>query len=127
VDYRKLNEVTIKNKYPLPKIEDLFDQLNGAKVFSKIDLRTGYHQLKVRESDIPKTAFTTRYGLFEYTVMSFGLTNALAYFMNLMNKVFMKFLDKFVVVFIDDILVYSKTEEEHTEHLWLVLGTLREH
>jgi hypothetical protein len=127
VDYRKLNEVTIKNKYPLPKIEDLFDQLNGAKVFSKIDLRTGYHQLKVQESDIPKTAFTTRYGLFEYTVMSFSLTNAPAYFMNLMNKVFMKFLDKFVVVFIDDILVYSKTEEEHAEHLRLVLGTLREH
>jgi hypothetical protein len=127
VDYRKLNEVTIKNKYPLPKIEDLFDQLNGAKVFSKIDLRTGYHQLKVQESDIPKTAFTTRYGLFEYTIMSFGLTNAPAYFMNLMNKVFMKFLDKFVVVFIDDILVYSKTEEEHAEHLRLVLGTLREH
>jgi hypothetical protein len=123
VDYRKLNEVTIKNKYPLPKIEDLFDQLNGAKVFSKIDLCTGYHQLKVRESDIPKTAFTTRYGLFKYTVMSFGLTNAPAYFMNLMNKVFMKFLDKFVVVFIDDILVYSKMEEEHAEHLRLVLGT----
>jgi hypothetical protein len=119
--------VTIKNKYPLPKIEDLFDQLNGAKVFSKIDLRTGYHQLNVRESDIPKTAFTTRYDLFKYTVMSFGLTNAPVYFMNLMNKVFMKFLDKFVVVFVDDILVYSKTEEEHAEHLRLVLGTLREH
>jgi hypothetical protein len=127
VDYRKLNEVTIKKKYPLPKIEDLFDQLNRAKVFSKIDLCTAYHQLKVRESDIPKTAFTTRYGLFEYTVMSFGLTNALAHFMNLMNKVFMKFLGKFVVVFIDDILVYSKTEEEHAQHLRLVLGTLREH
>jgi hypothetical protein len=127
VDYRKLNEVTIKTKYPLPKIEDLFDQLNGAKVFSKIDLRTGYHHLKVRESDIPKTAFTTRYGLFEYIVMSFGLTNAPAYFMNLMNKVFMKFLDKFVVVFIDDILVYSKTKEEHAEHLRLMLGTLGEH
>jgi hypothetical protein len=127
VDYRQLNEVTIKNKYPLPKIEDLFDQLNGAKVFSKIDLYTGYHQLKVRESDIPKTAFTTCYSLFEYTVMSFGLTNAPAYFMNLINKVFMKFLDKFVVVFIDNILVYSKTEEEHAEHLRLVLGTLREH
>jgi len=124
VDYRKLNEVTIKNKYPLPKIEDLFDQLNGARVFSKIDLRTGYHQLKVCGSDIPKTAFTTRYGLFEYTVMSFGLTNAPAYFMNLMNKIFMKYLDKFVVVFIDDILIYSKTEEEHAEHLRLVLETL---
>jgi hypothetical protein len=97
--------------------------MNGARVFSKIDLRTGYHQLKVRESDIPKT----RYGLYEYTVMSFGLTNAPAYFMNLMNKVFMKYLDKFVVVFIDDILVYSKTEEEHEEHLRLVLATLREH
>jgi hypothetical protein len=119
--------VTIKNKYPLPKIEDLFDQLNGAKVFSKIDLRTGYHQLKVRESNILKTAFTTCCGMFEYTIMSFGLTNAPAYFMDLMNKVFMKFLDKFVVVFIDDILVYSKTEEEHAEHLWLVLGTQHEH
>jgi hypothetical protein len=127
VDYRKLNDVNIKNKYPLPKIDDLFDQMNGSRVFSKIDLRTGYHQLKVRESDIPKTAFTTHYGLYEYTVMSFGLTNAPAYFMNLMNKVFMKYLDKFVVVFIDDILVYSKTEEEHEEHLRLVLGTLREH
>ncbi|XP_051197332.1 uncharacterized protein [Lolium perenne] len=127
VDYRKLNDVTIKNKYPLPKIEDLFDQMNGARVFSKIDLRTGYHQLKVRELDIPKTAFTTRYGLFEYTVMSFGLTNAPAYFMNLMNKVFMKYLDKFIVVFIDDILIYSKNEEEHAEHLRIVLGTLREH
>jgi hypothetical protein len=119
--------VTIKNKYPLPKIEDLFDKMNGARVFSKIDLRTGYHQLKVRESNIPKTAFTTRYGLFEYTVMSYGLTNAPTYFMNLMNKVFMEYLDKFIVVFIDDILIYSKTKEEHEEHLRLVLGTLREH
>ena len=127
VEYRRMNEVTIKNKYPLPKIEDLFDQLNGARVFSKIDLRTGYHQLKVRESDIPKTAFTTRYGLFEYTVKSFGLTNAPAYFMNLMNKIFMKYLDKFVVVFIDAILIYSKTEEEYAEHLRLVLETLRGH
>ena len=127
VDYRGLNEVTIKNKYPLPMINDLFDRLQGAKVFSKIDLRSGYHQLKIREQDIPKTAFTTRYGLYEYTVMSFGLTNAPAYFMNMMNKVFMEFLDKFVVVFIDDILVYSKNEEEHKEHLRLVLGKLREH
>jgi hypothetical protein len=97
-DYHKLNDVTIKNKYPFPKIDDLFDQLIGAQVFSKTDLRTGYHQLKIRATDIPKTAFTTRYGLYEYTIMSFVLTNALAYFMNLMNKVFMKFLDKFVIV-----------------------------
>ena len=96
-------------------------------MFSKIDLRSGYHQLKIREQDTPKTAFTTRYGLYEYTVMSFGLTNAPAYFMNMMNKVFMEILDKFVVVFIDDILVYSKNEEEHKEHLRLVLGKLREH
>ena len=121
VDYRSLNEDTIKNKYLLPHIEDLFDQLRGARVFSKIDLRSGYHQLKIRLSEIEKTAFTTRYGLYEYTVMSFGLTNAPAYFMYLMNKIFMEYLDKFVVVFIDDILVYSKDEEEHEEHLRLVL------
>ncbi|WVZ97431.1 hypothetical protein U9M48_042971 [Paspalum notatum var. saurae] len=127
VDYRALNDVTIKNKYPLPRIDDLFDQLQGACVFSKIDLRSGYHQLKIRPSDIPKTAFITRFGLYEYTVMSFGLTNAPAYFMNLMNKVFMEYLDKFVVVFIDDILIYSKTEEEHEEHLRLVLQKLRDH
>jgi hypothetical protein len=126
VDYRALNEVTIKNKYPLPRIEDLFDQLKGACVFSKIDLRSGYHQLKIRASDILKTAFVSRYGLYEYTVMSFGLTNAPAYFMYLMNKVFMDYLDKFVVVFIDDILVFSKNEEEHEEHLRLVLQRLRE-
>ena len=105
VDYRSLNEVTIKNKYSLPRIEDLFDQMRGAKVFSKIDLRLGYHQLKIRTEDIPKTAFTTRYGLPEFLVMSFGLTNAAAYFMNLMNKVFMDYLDQFVEVFINDILV----------------------
>jgi hypothetical protein len=126
VDYRALNEVTIKNKYPLPRIEDLFDQLKGAKVFSKIDLRLGYHQLRIQPSDIAKTAFTTGYGLYEYTVMSFGLTNAPAYFMYLMNKVFMEYLDKFVVVFIDDILVYSKNEEEHEEYLRLVLQKLRD-
>jgi hypothetical protein len=107
-----------------PRIEDLFDQMKGACVFSKIDLRSGYHQLKIRESDIPKTEFRTRYGLYEYTVMSFGLTNALAYFMYLMNKMFMKYLDKFVVVFIDDILIFSKTEEEHEKHLRLVLKKL---
>ncbi|WVZ63586.1 hypothetical protein U9M48_013209 [Paspalum notatum var. saurae] len=127
VDYRSLNDVTIKNKYPLPRIDDLFDRLQGACVFSKIDLRSGYHQPKIRPSDIPKTAFITRFGLYEYTVMSFGLTNALAYFMNLMNKVFMEYLDKFVVVFIDDILIYSKMEEEHEEHLRLVLQKLRDH
>jgi hypothetical protein len=117
VDYRSLNDVTIKNKYPPPRIEDLFDQMRGAKVFSKIDLRSGYHQLKIRPSDIPKTAFTTRYGLYEYTVMSFGLTNAPAYFMYFMNKIFMEYLDNFVVVFIDDILIYSKNEGEHEERL----------
>ncbi|WVZ97173.1 hypothetical protein U9M48_042728 [Paspalum notatum var. saurae] len=127
VDYRALNQVTIKNKYPLPRIDDLFDQLQGACVFSKIDLRSGYHQLKIRPLDIPKTSFTTKYGLYEYTVMSFGLTNAPAYFMQLMNSVFMDYLDKFVMVFIDDILIYSKTEAEHEEHLRLVLQRLREH
>ncbi|WVZ84130.1 hypothetical protein U9M48_031191 [Paspalum notatum var. saurae] len=127
VDYRALNDVTIKNKYPLPRIDDLFDQLQGACVFSKIDLRSGYHQMKIRPSDIPKTTFITRFGLYAYIVMSFGLTNGPAYFMNLMNKVFMEYLDKFVVVFIDDILIYSKTEEEHEEHLRLVLQKLREH
>jgi hypothetical protein len=125
VDYRSLNEVTIKNKYPLPRIEDLFDQMKGASIFLKIDLRSGYHQLKIRESDIPKTAFGTRYGLYEYTVMSFGLTNAPAYFMYVMNKVFVEYLDRFVVVFIDDILIFSKTMEEHEEHLRLVLEKLR--
>jgi hypothetical protein len=127
VDYRPLNEVIIKNKYPLPRIDILFDQLTGAKVFSKIDLRSRYHQIKIRPEDIPKTAFTTRYGLYEYLVMSFGLTNALTYFMYLMNSVFMLELDKFVVVFIDDILVYSKSEEEHAEHLRIVLTRLRDH
>jgi hypothetical protein len=113
VDYRDLNAVTIKNKHPLPCIEDLFDQLQGACVFSKIDLRSGYHQLKICPEDIQKTAFTCKYGLYEYTVMSFGLTNAPAFFMHLMNKVFMDYLDTFVVIFIDDILIYSKSEAEH--------------
>jgi hypothetical protein len=124
MDYRALNEVTIKNKYPLPRIDDLFDQLCDACVFSKIGLRLGYHQLKVRECDISNTAFILRYVLYEYTVMSFVLTNAPAYFMYLMNKVFMEYLDKFVVVFIDDILVYSRSEECH---LCLVLQRLLDH
>jgi hypothetical protein len=127
VDYRPLNEVTIKNKYPLPRINILFDQLTGARVFSKIDLRSGYHHIRIRPEDISKTAFTTQYGLFEYLVMSFGLTNALAHFTYLMNSVFMPELDKFVVVFIDDILIYSKNEEEHARHLRMVLTHLREH
>jgi hypothetical protein len=121
MDYRSLNEVIIKNRYSLPRIDDLFDQLKGACVFLKIDLRLGYQQLKIRASDIPKIAFITRYGLYEYTVMSFGLTNAPAYFMYLMNNVFMEYLDKFVVVFIDDILIFSKNAEEHDEHLRMVL------
>jgi hypothetical protein len=125
VDYCSLNEVTIKNKYPLPRIEDLYDQMKGASVSSKIDLRSEYHQLRIRELDIHKTTFHTQYGLYEYTVMSFRLMNALAYFMYLMNKVFMEYLDKFVVVFIDDILIYSKMEAEHEEHLRLVLEKLR--
>jgi hypothetical protein len=127
IDYRPLNAVTIESKYPLPRIDVLFDQLVEAKVFSNIDLRSGYHQIKIRASDIPKTAFSTRYGLYEFLVMSFGLTNAPAYFMYLMNSVFMHELDKSVVVFIDDILVYSKNEEEHDGHLHVVLQRLREH
>jgi hypothetical protein len=118
VDYRSLNEVTIKNKYPLPRIEDLFDQMRGATIF--------YHQLKNRTEDIPKTTFTARYGLYEFLVMYFGLTNAPTYFMNLMNKVFMEYLDQFVVVFIDDILVYSQNEEAHEDHLRLVLQELHD-
>jgi hypothetical protein len=126
-DYRPLNAVTIKNKYPLPRIDILFDQLSKAKVFSKIDLRSGYHQIKIHPEDIPKTTFSTRYGLYEYLVMSFELTNAPTHFMYLMNSVFMQELDKFMVVFIDDILIYSKNEEEHDEHMRIVLSRLREH
>ena len=127
IDYRSLNEVTIKNKYPLPRIDDLFDQLKDAKYFSKIHLRLGYYQLKIGLSDISKTAFVTHYGQYEFTMMPFGLTNAPAYFMNLMNKVFMEELDKFVVVFIDDILIYSRSVEEHEQHLRAMLNKLRAH
>jgi hypothetical protein len=115
-DFRNLNNVTIKNKYPLPRIQDLFDQVHGAGVFSKIDLRFGYHQM-IKPEDVPKTAFVSRYGHHEYLVIPFGLTNAPAIFMNLMNKIFMPYLDKFVIVFIDDILLYSKDKEDHAKHL----------
>jgi hypothetical protein len=121
VDYRPLNTITVKNKYPLPRIDILFDQLAGARVFSNIDLRLGYHQIKIRPEDVSKTAFSSRYGLYEYLVMSFGLTNAPAHFMYRMNSIFIPELDKFVVVFIDDILIYSKSEEEHGQHLRVIL------
>jgi hypothetical protein len=116
----------VKNKYPLPRIEDLFNWMRSASVFSKIDLRSGYHQMKIGPSDIPKTAFSTRYGLYEIIVMSFGLINAPAYFMDLMNKMFLEYLDRIVVVFIDDILIYSKNESDHEEHLRLVLQKLQD-
>ena len=126
IDYQQINKVTVKKKYPLPRIEDLFDQLRGASVFLKIDLRSGYYQLRVKEVDVPKTAFKTRYGHYEFLVMLFGLTNAHVAFMDLMNRVFHPYLDQFVVVFIDDILVYSKAAQEHEHHLRIVLQTLRE-
>jgi hypothetical protein len=127
VDYRPLNAVTIKNKYPLPRINILFDQLASAKVFSKVNLQLGYHQIKIHLKDVPKTAFSTRYGLYEYLVMSFGLTNAPTHFMYLMNSIFMSELDKFVMVPIDNILIYSKNEEEHEQHLLIILQRLRDH
>nr|GFB97459.1 reverse transcriptase domain-containing protein [Tanacetum cinerariifolium] len=120
-----LNKLTVKNRYPLPRIDDLFDQLQGSSVYSKIDLRSGYHQLRVREEDIPKTAFRTRYGHYGFQDMPFGLTNAPAVFMELMNRVCKPDLDKFVIVFIDDILIYSKDEKEHEEHLKAILELLK--
>ncbi|XP_017979882.1 PREDICTED: RNA-directed DNA polymerase homolog, partial [Theobroma cacao] len=126
IDYRQLNRVTINNKYPLPRIDDLFDQLRGAMVFSKIDLRSRYYQLRIKEQDVPKTAFRTRYGHYEFLVIPFGLTNTPTVFMDLMNRVFHPYLDKFVIVFIDDILVYSKNDDEHAVHLRIVLQTLHE-
>ncbi|KAL0536747.1 hypothetical protein IC582_025707 [Cucumis melo] len=126
IDCRELNKVTVKNRYPLPRIDDLFDQLQGATVFSKIDLRSGYHQLKIKDGDVLKTAFRSRYGHYEFIVMSFRLTNAPAVFMDLMNRVFRKFLDTFLIVFIDDILIYSKTEAEYEKHLCMVLQTLQD-
>jgi hypothetical protein len=127
IDYRQLNKVTIKNKYPLPRIDDLFDQLKGARVFSKIDLRSRYYQLRIKDLDVSKTAFRTRYGHFEFLVMPFGLTNAPAVFIDLMNRVFQPYLDKSVVVFINDILVYSSSYIEYEKHLREVLQTLKEH
>nr|GFB40747.1 putative reverse transcriptase domain-containing protein [Tanacetum cinerariifolium] len=125
IDYRELNKLTVKNRYPLPRIDDLFDQLQGSSVYSKIDLRSGYHQLRVREEDVPKTAFRTRYGHYEFQVMPFGLTNAPAVFMDLMNWVCKPYLDKFMIIFIDDILIYSKDEKEHEEHLKAILELLK--
>jgi hypothetical protein len=127
IDFRQLNKVTVKNKYPLPRIDDLFDQLKDAKIFLKIDLKSGYHQVRINDEDINKTTFRTRYGHFEFTVLPFGLSNVPVVFMCLMNGVFRDYLDKFVIVFLDDILVYSKTEEEHEQHLRMVLQVLREH
>ena len=126
IDYRQINKVTVKNKYLLPRIEDLFDQLKGASVFSKMDLRSGYYQLRVKYVDVSKIEFRTRYGHYEFLVMPFGLTNASAAFMDLMNRVFHPYLDQLVVVFIDDILVYSKDAQEHEQHLRIVLQILRE-
>ena len=126
IDYRQINKVTVKNRYPLPRVEDLFYQLKGAGVFSNIDLRSGYYQLRVKEVDVLNTAFRTRYGHYEFLVMPFGLTNVPAAFMDLINRVFRPYVDQFVVVFIDDILVYSKDAQEHEQHLRIVLEMLRE-
>ncbi|GJX27656.1 putative reverse transcriptase domain-containing protein [Tanacetum coccineum] len=125
IDYRELNKLTVKNRYPLPRIDDLFDQLQGSSVYLKIDLRSGYHQLRVRDEDIPKTSFRTRYGHYEFQVMPFGLTNTPTVFMDLMNRVCKRYLDKFMIVFIDDILIYSRNKEEHANHLRIILELLK--
>ncbi|CAN6447612.1 unnamed protein product [Victoria cruziana] len=127
IDYRMLNQVTIKNKYPLPRIDDLLDQLGGSSVFSKIDLRSGYHQVRISRQDVSKTAFRTRYGHYEFLVLPFGLTNVPTVFMNMIHRVFREYLDQFVIVFIDDILIYSPDRETHARHLHAVLQSLREH
>ncbi|GJQ93763.1 putative nucleotidyltransferase, ribonuclease H [Tanacetum coccineum] len=126
INYQELNKLTIKNRYPLPRIDDLFDQLQGATYFSKIDLRSGYHQMKVREEDVPKTAFQTRFGHYEFLVMPFGLTNASTVFMDLMNRVCRPYLDKFMIVFIDDILIYSRSKAKHEQHLNTILSLLKD-
>jgi hypothetical protein len=127
IGFRQLNKITVKNKYPLPRINDLFDQLKDAKILSKIDLRSGYHQVRIKEEDINKTTFRTRYGHYEFTLVPFGLSNAQAIFMCLMNGIFREYLDKFIIVFLDEIIIYSKSEEEHEQHLRMVLQLLREH
>jgi hypothetical protein len=125
IDYWELNKVTIKNRYPLPRIDDLLDQLQGVRVFSKVDLRSGYHQVRVKEEDIPKIAFRTHYGHYKFLVISSGLTNVPTVFMDTMNRVFHDYLDQFTVVFIDDMLIYSRTSKEHKKHLRKVLERLR--
>ena len=127
IHFRQLNKVTVKNKYPLPRIDDLFDQLKDAKILSKIDLRSGYHQVRIKEEDINKTSLRTRYGHYEFTVVPFGLSNEPVVFVCLMNGIFIEYLDKFVIVFLDDILIYSKSEENHEQHLRMVSQVLSEH
>ena len=127
IDYRHLNKMTIRNQYPLPRIDDLFDQVGGAKIFSNIDLRYGYHQVRIHDEDIHKTSFHTRHGNYEFVVILFGLTNETMKFMCMMNNILNKYMDKFVLFFVDDILVYSKNKEELEEHLRIVLRVLQEH
>jgi hypothetical protein len=127
IDFKKLNKVTVKNMYHFPRIDDLFDQLRGTQIFSKIDLRSGFHQVRIKEKDIGKNSFKTRYGHYEFTMVPFGFSNAPVFFMCLMNGVFRSYLDKFVTMFLDDILIYSKFEEENEQHLRMVLQVLREH